>query len=199
MSLKVRGLRTTLLRPAHFELADGEVLIIRGPSGAGKTLLLRAIADLDPSDGEVEVDDLPRDHMSGPQWRRLVRYVAAEPGWWADCVGDHFRDPREAGVRARRLGLPDGCMSSLVSRLSTGEKQRLGFLRSAEDCPRVLLLDEPTSSLDPVSELAVEMMLRELLDEGASAIVVTHRVEQSKRFRGRCMYMDGGKLALAPT
>lgn len=199
MSLIVRGLRTTILRPTHFALADGDVLIISGSSGAGKTLLLRAIADLDPSEGEVEADGLRREQMSGPHWRRLVRYVAAEPAWWAERVGEHFRDLDAAGIRAERLGLPEGCMRSPVSRLSTGEKQRLGFLRATEDRPRVLLLDEPTSSLDPRSALAVETMLKELLDEGASAVVVTHSTEQAKRLRGRCMHMDSGRLAPVST
>jgi phosphate-transporting ATPase len=180
-------------------LNDGDTLIISGSSGAGKTLLLRAIADLDPSEGEVEADGLRREHVSGPHWRRLVRYVAAEPAWWAERVGEHFRDLNVAGVRAARLGLPDGCMRSPVSRLSTGEKQRLGFLRATEDRPRVLLLDEPTSSLDPRSALAIETMLKELLHEGASAVIVSHSAEQAKRLRGRCMHMDGGRLAPIPT
>ncbi|MBP29028.1 MAG: ATP-binding protein [Methylobacterium sp.] len=197
--MKVRGLCTTILRPTHFELADGDTLIISGSSGAGKTLLLRAIADLDPSEGEVEADGLRREQMSGPHWRRLVRYVAAEPAWWAERVGEHFRDSDAAGIRAERLGLPDGCMKSPISRLSTGEKQRLGFLRATEHRPRILLLDEPTASLDPRSALAVETMLRELLDEGASAVVVTHSAEQAKRLGGRCMQMDGGRLAAVTT
>lgn len=195
MSLRLLGLRTKALQPAYVELADGEVLTVCGPSGSGKTLLLRAIADLDPSDGEVEVDDVRRNQVPGPLWRRMVRYVAAEPAWWADRVGDHFRDAREPSLRARMLGLSDRCMTALVGTLSTGEKQRLGFLRATEDRPRVLLLDEPTSSLDPRSELAVETMLRDMLDKGTSVVIVTHRVEQAKRFGGRTMHMDRGCLS----
>jgi ABC-type iron transport system FetAB ATPase subunit len=194
MSLKVTGLSSALLRSASFEVADREILVLRGPSGSGKTLLLRAIADLDLNEGEVEVDGLLRSGTPGPRWRRLVRYVAAEPAWWADRVGDHFREPRTTGIRANRLGLPDGCMDWPVMRLSTGQKQRLGFLRATEDCPRVLLLDEPTSSLDSDSESAVETMMRELLDEGVSILAVTHSTEQAARLGGRCMRMEDGRL-----
>jgi phosphate-transporting ATPase len=129
----------------------------------------------------------------------MVRYVAAEPAWWADRVGDHFRDARAAGLRARRLGLPDGCLTAPVGTLSTGERQRLGFLRATEDRPPVLLLDEPTSSLDPRSEQAVETMLREMLDEGASVLIATHRAEQAKRLGGRGLHMDGGRLTRVQT
>jgi putative ABC transport system ATP-binding protein len=195
MALKVHGLSSALLRPMDFEVPDGKALVVRGPSGSGKTLLLRAIADLDLNEGEVEVDGILRSRTPGPRWRRLVRYVAAEPAWWADRVGDHFREPRKAGVRATRLGLPDGCMGWSVMRLSTGEKQRLGFLRATEDCPRVLLLDEPTSSLDPESECAVETAIGELLNEGISLLVVTHDAEQAARLGGRRMWMENGRLA----
>ena len=195
MVLKVHGLSSAFLRAMDFEVPDGKALVVRGPSGSGKTLLLRAIADLDLNEGEVEVDGILRSHTPGPTWRRLVRYVAADAAWWADRVGDHFRDPRKAGVRASRLGLPDGCMGWSIMRLSTGEKQRLGFLRATEDCPRVLLLDEPTSSLDPASERAVETAVGELLHEGTSLLIVTHDVEQAVRLGGRRMWMENGRLA----
>lgn len=194
MALKVNGLSSALLRPMNFEVPDGKALVVRGPSGSGKTLLLRAIADLDLNEGEVEVDGILRSHTPGPSWRRLVRYVAAEAAWWADRVGDHFREPKKAGVRAGRLGLPDGCMGWSVMRLSTGEKQRLGLLRATEDCPRVLLLDEPTSSLDPESERAVETFVGALLHEGISLLIVTHDAEQAVRIGGRYMWMENGRL-----
>src|SRR5712675_528466 len=81
--LQVRDLRTSILKPASFSLSAGEALAVRGPSGAGKTLLLRAVADLDPNEGLVTLDGLDRSTIAGPEWRRLVGYVPAEPGWWA--------------------------------------------------------------------------------------------------------------------
>src|SRR5438094_3327582 len=80
--LQVRDLQTSILKPASFSLSAGEALAVRGPSGAGKTLLLRAVADLDPNEGLVTLDGRERSIFAGPEWRRLVGYVPAEPGWW---------------------------------------------------------------------------------------------------------------------
>src|SRR6476619_900871 len=90
--LQVRDLRTAILKPASFALSIGEGIAIRGPSGAGKTLLLRAVADLDPNAGTVILENRDRSTIPGPEWRRLVGYVPAEPGWWAETVGEHFGD-----------------------------------------------------------------------------------------------------------
>jgi ABC-type multidrug transport system ATPase subunit len=90
--LQVRDLRTNLLKPASLSLSAGECTAVTGPSGAGKTSLLRAIADLDPSDGLVCLDGRDRSTIAGPEWRRLVGYVPAEPGWRADTVGEHFSE-----------------------------------------------------------------------------------------------------------
>ena len=105
--LSVCDLRTNLLKPASFSLSAGECIAIRGPSGGGKTLLLRAVADLDPNEGLVCVEGRDRATMSGPEWRRLVGYLPAEPGWWADKVGEHFTDWTAALAVARQLGIPD--------------------------------------------------------------------------------------------
>src|ERR1700751_4416020 len=79
--LSVHNLRTSVLKPASFSLSAGECIAIQGPSGGGKTLLLRALADLDPNEGLVCLDGCDRAAMSGPEWRRLVGYLPAEPGW----------------------------------------------------------------------------------------------------------------------
>ena len=76
----------------------GECVAIRGPSGGGKTLLLRAIADLDPNEGTVCLEGRNRATISGPDWRRLFGYVPAEPGWWAETVGNHFAEWKAAAA-----------------------------------------------------------------------------------------------------
>ncbi len=77
--LRERQLQRPGLAAAGFDLADGECLTVRGPSGAGKTLLLRALADLDPNHGEVHLDGQARDAMPAPQWRRRVVQVDGSP------------------------------------------------------------------------------------------------------------------------
>jgi ABC-type iron transport system FetAB ATPase subunit len=192
VGLVVRGLTSPLLAPVELEIGDGEAVVVRGASGSGKTLLLRALADLDPSEGEVTVDGRARSSMTGPAWRRLVRYAAAEPAWWGDGVGEHFRDP--GTVEPTRLGLGTDCMGWSVARLSTGEKQRLGLLRALEDRPRAMLLDEPTAALDSEAEAAVEALLRERLAAGACLLLVTHGEAQAKRLARRQMVMEHGRL-----
>ncbi len=157
--LSVVELRTPLLKAASFWLSAGECIAIHGPSGSGKTLLLRALADLDPNDGLVRLDGRDRMTMSGPEWRRLVGYVPAEPGWWADTVGEHFTDWRTALPVVGELGFPDGAQSWQVARLSTGERLRLALVRALMVRPKVLLLDEPTAALDAASVRAVEALI----------------------------------------
>lgn len=190
----VQQLCRSHLQPINLEVNAGECLSIRGRSGAGKSLLLRAIADLDPSEGRVSLDDTPRDAMEAFEWRRLVTYVPAESGWWADTVAAHFEEPDIAAGYLIRFGFPDDAMSWPVDRLSTGERQRLGLLRAIVQGPRVLLLDEPTSALDPEATEKVEGVLREKLDAGVCVIMVTHDAAQAKRLAHRQFVINGGAL-----
>src|SRR3954454_20267517 len=119
--LQVRDLRTEILKPASFALTMGECIAIRGPSGAGKTLLLRAIADLDPNEGLVTLDGCDRSTIAAPTWRRLIGYVPAEPGWWGDVVAALRPLPSPPAVFLKNLGFPDKTGTWPISRLSTGE------------------------------------------------------------------------------
>ncbi|MEA3277895.1 MAG: ATP-binding cassette domain-containing protein [Pseudomonadota bacterium] len=88
--LRLEGVRTRVLRPIDLELAAGELVFVSGPSGSGKSLLLRAVADLDPHEGEVWLDGTARSSLPAPQWRRRVGLLPAESHWWGDKVSDHF-------------------------------------------------------------------------------------------------------------
>jgi ABC-type iron transport system FetAB ATPase subunit len=171
---------------------------LRGASGSGKTLLLRALADLDPHDGKVWLDGVEQAAMPAAAWRRRVRFVAAEAAWWSDRVGDHFRSASGAATGAVELGLPAACMDWSIARLSTGEKQRLGFFRAVEDEPDVLLLDEPTAALDEVSGGAVEAMIERLQRRGAAILLVTHSAAQEARLARRRMVIEAGRLRELP-
>jgi ABC-type iron transport system FetAB ATPase subunit len=194
MSLVAKGLRSAVLQDCHLAAAGGEIVTLRGASGSGKTLLLRAIADLDPHAGEVWLDGIEQSSMSGPDWRRHVRFVAAEAAWWADRVCEHFRAPDEAAAMAVEIGLPGDCMDWQVARASTGEKQRLGVLRALEDHPQVLLLDEPTAALDATAEQAVEALIKRLRNDGVAIVLVTHSDSQAERLADRRYLIEGGRV-----
>ena len=183
--LKIEGLTVPGVAPFDIELAAGACASLSGASGSGKSLLLRAIADLDPRPGRVILDGVAWHDVPAPRWRSRVAYLAAESGWWSDFVGDHFARRDAVAGSLPRLGLPPGILDQPVARLSTGERQRLALLRALEISPRVMLLDEPTGALDGDSVRAVETMLTERLAVGMLAIVVTHDADQAARLAGR--------------
>lgn len=193
--LLARNLTSALLHGCGVELRPGEIVALRGESGAGKTVLLRAIADLDPHDGEAWLDGAARSAMSGAAWRKRTRFIAAEAAWWADHVAEHFRHVAAARDLAQCFGMPRESLDWRVDRLSTGEKQRLGLARALEDAPAALLLDEPTAALDRDSEALVEAEIRRRAAEGAAALLVTHDDAQAERLASRTLRIAGGRLA----
>ncbi|MDP6344229.1 MAG: ABC transporter ATP-binding protein [Alphaproteobacteria bacterium] len=192
--LCVEGLQRPGLGPISLHIDDGECLALMGPSGAGKTLLLRAIADLDPNTGRAAAAGQARADTPAPDWRRLVAYLPAEPGWWADGVAEHFADRPAALPLLAALGLDAGCLEWAVARASTGERQRLALARGLAGDPAVLLLDEPTAALDPDAAVAVEELIRQRQQAGVSVLLVTHRAEQAERLASRTLHIRAGRL-----
>jgi ABC-type iron transport system FetAB ATPase subunit len=178
------------------ETARGECVCIVGKSGSGKSLFLRLVADLDPGAGTVRLGDKDRATWSGPAWRQRVIYQAAEPAWWGATVAEHFPLGTLAQLTSwlPQVGLPDDVARAEIARLSTGERQRLALLRSLARKPTVLLLDEPTASLDHATTLAVEELLVHELASGLCVLMVTHSREQAERIGHRCFEMRDSTL-----
>jgi putative ABC transport system ATP-binding protein len=88
-----------------------------GSSGAGKTVFLRAIADLEPNDGSVEIDGFKRSSIPAPQWRRKVSNLPTDSGWWANHVGTHFSDLDQAPPLLKKFRLPVDILTWPIPRL----------------------------------------------------------------------------------
>jgi ABC-type iron transport system FetAB ATPase subunit len=196
-SLRIQRLATKLIGPISLEVAAGECLALMGPSGAGKSLLLRAIVDLDLSTGDVMVGVHARKDLPASAWRKLVALVPAESGWWADRVHDHFPAKFDATDLIGKVGLT-GALQWDVARLSTGERQRLALVRALCCRPEVLLLDEPTASLDEYATALVEDLIRECCGTGMAVLLVTHDRRQAERMAKRVLRITDGRIDQAP-
>jgi ABC-type multidrug transport system ATPase subunit len=184
--------------PYSFSVGEGECIGLSGQSGIGKSRLLKSIVDLIPHSGEVYLDGVACADIPAPQWRRQVALVPAESYWWYDRVEQHFPDLQHPFLSCgwlEQLGFPLEVITWQVSRLSTGERQRLALLRALVNEPRVLLLDEPTSGLDPLYTARFEEILTAYQQQSGSPFIwVTHDREQLLRVAGQAYLVEKNGL-----
>jgi putative ABC transport system ATP-binding protein len=195
--LEIEHLCTHHIGPVSLTLMAGDCVCLSGESGAGKTLLLRAIADLDPHKGEVHLEGRPSADYPPPEWHRRVGYLPAEDAWWHETAAAHFSVLPDTDTLAR-LGLQEPLLHAPITRLSTGERMRIALLRLLAIKPRVLLLDEPTASLDERNTRFTEALLLEYSAEhNASLLWVSHSPEQIQRLGGRHVLLVNNQLEAA--
>lgn len=192
-SLQLENVAVGGLAGVDLEVAPGEIVCLSGPSGSGKTRLLRAIADLEPHEGAIRLGTRPQEAEPAHRWRRSVMLVPAESQWWHDRVGEHFE--RSMSGALAELGFEAGVEDWVVSRLSSGEKQRLALVRALSCDPEALLLDEPTANLDADSTARVEAWLERCIDErGLPVLWVAHDAAQIARVAHRHFAIVAGRL-----
>lgn len=192
------------LREVDFQVAPGEVLFILGPNGSGKTTLIKLIATLlAPTEGQVFING--RDAARNPvAVKRHLGYITCnETSFYGRLTGWQNLQffARLHGLNPRAAILPVVEELELTPYLdrryytySTGIKRRLDLARGLLHQPDVLLLDEPTTNLDPLSAAAVRKMLQRLKDQGKTMIIVTHRLEEVEKLHGRVAIMKDGRF-----
>ncbi|SAL49228.1 ABC transporter, ATPase subunit [Caballeronia humi] len=201
---------TTLLFATDFTLHEGDRAVITGPSGSGKSVFLRALALLDPVDaGRILWRGNPIARAGVPAYRRRVAYIAQRPAMLDGSVEDNLRYPfglkiyrdvhfdRAAVARlASAASRGEDFLDKRASDLSGGEAQIAALIRVLQLAPDVLLLDEPTASLDPASAREIEALVDAWFAEhaGRASIWVSHDPEQARRVGARQLAMVAGKL-----
>jgi len=194
-SMEVRRGGRTIVSEISFAAAGGEVLAFMGPSGSGKTTILRAIAGLDPIvAGSVTI---PRPVGMVFQFHHLFANMTAIRNVWLAPVHVLKRPRAESEARAQRLldslGVGERA-SAMPHELSGGEAQRVAIARALAIEPRVLLMDEPTASLDPARRGDLAATLRQLATEGRTIVIATHDAEFARACAHRVMMIERGRL-----
>jgi putative ABC transport system ATP-binding protein len=204
----------TLLAPTDFGLSAGTRIALTGPSGSGKSVLLRALALLDPLDGgRILWHGKPIRRGAIPRYRRSVAYVRQRPAQTDGTVESQLRYPYSLAVyrdlhfdRARaeqlaaRAGRGADFLDKRASELSGGEAQIAALLRVLQLDPDVLLLDEPTSALDPDSTRAIEALVSAWFDaapDSRAYMWISHDPAQATRIGTSRMTMRSGVLSAA--
>ncbi|MGB3682834.1 MAG: phosphate ABC transporter ATP-binding protein [Rubrobacteraceae bacterium] len=184
--------------------SEGLVTAIVGPSGAGKSTLLRTINRLiEPTSGEIYLDGEPTSQMDPLLLRRRVGMVFQLPALFGDTVEEAIlygarlsgdESDTDAESLLRRVGL-DGSFHGRTPRsLSVGQQQRVSVARSLALRPQVLLMDEPTSSLDEAARRGMERLIRELVEgQGPTVILVSHDLDQVRRVADSVILLSGGR------
>ncbi|KGN34714.1 ABC transporter ATP-binding protein [Knoellia sinensis KCTC 19936] len=197
------------LQGATFRVERGEAVGIVGPSGAGKSTLAQLLLGVRrPTHGELLVSGTPLNDIDHAWWAKRVTFVPQDArlltGSAAENIRffrDHIDDAavRDAAAKAHILDdlekLPQGLDSHLGERggrLSGGQRQRLAIARALAGRPEILILDEPTSSLDAVSERLIRQTLSELKGE-TTILIIAHRLSTLK-FCDRIMVVERGKI-----
>lgn len=194
-SMEVRRGARVIVSDATFTASGGEVVALMGASGAGKTTILRAIAGLDPiASGTVTI---PRPVGMVFQFHHLFANMTAHRNIWLAPVHVLKRPREEAERRAHELlaalGVGDRARA-MPHELSGGEAQRVAIARALAIEPRILLMDEPTASLDAGRRGELATTLRQLAAEGRTIIIATHDADFARACAHRALTVEGGRV-----
>jgi ABC-type polar amino acid transport system ATPase subunit len=216
--IRVQGLQkrfgeTRVLEGVDHVQKAGEVAVLIGPSGCGKSTFLRCLNQLEhPDAGSIEIDGLVvgpgADRKARTELRRRTGMVFQQFHLFPHftVLGNVIEAPIHVAGMSRsdaialarellaKVGLADRA-DFHPSQLSGGQQQRVAIARALAMRPRVLLFDEPTSSLDPQLRGEVLTVLRDLAEEGRTMLLVTHEMGLAQDIADQVLFFDGGRVA----
>ena len=209
--LVVRNLRKrlsdrTVLKNVSFEVYSGEIFIIRGPSGSGKSTLLRCLNRLiEPDAGDILFKGKSIFEMNPTELRRGVILVPQVPVMFDGTVKENLTfalevlkmkySDEDIKEIIERVGLPLSYLDKPARELSVGEQQRVSIARALMLNPEVMLMDEPTSHLDPENTRIIEDLILDLnRDRNITFVVVSHSEEQARRIGDRIGFLEDGVI-----
>lgn len=205
--------RVDAVQGVSFSVEKGEIFGVLGPNGSGKSTLIRLISTLLlPDHGSITVfgNDVIRDRLAV---RRLINRVSVEAAFFkklsamenlsyaARLYGVDVREARKEAIAImKRLGLAERKMYTPLENLSRGMQQKVAVARALLTSPVLLLLDEPTTGLDPVSKREVQDFVLEVRDtHDATVILTTHDMQEADRLCDRVAVIEGGRFVALDT
>jgi len=196
----------TVVDDVSFAVEEGEIFAILGPNGAGKTTTVESIAGLRiPDSGRVEV--LGFDPIENRAEVRSRLGVQLQESRFQDRVkvkevvetfASFYPDPLDGATLLERLGLSEKA-DTRYSRLSGGQQQRVSIAVALVGRPRVVILDELTTGLDPQARRETWSLVEELRDDGVTVLLVTHFMEEAEKLADRLALIDEGRLVALDT
>lgn len=201
-----------ILKQIDLDIKEGETTVIIGPSGTGKSTLLRCLNFLErPTTAEIRIDDLRITPQSSKkqitELRKKTAFVFQNYALFANktalenitegLLTVHRRAPDEAEQEALKIltdiGLADK-KNAYPSALSGGQQQRIGIGRAMAAKSKVILFDEPTSALDPEWVNEVLNLMKQLARQKQTMLIVTHEMQFAREIADRVIFMDGGRI-----
>lgn len=193
---------TVALSNVTFNVEEGEIFGFLGPSGAGKTTIIKLLtAQLIQTSGEIKV--FGKDvYASKKDIFKNIGVLSDNSGiyerlsvgdnlmLYADIYGVPHKNVKEI---LDTIGMSES-IKKQARKLSKGMKQRLMIARAVLHKPKLLFLDEPTSSLDPGTDLEIHRLLRKLNEDGTTIFLTTHNMEEADKLCGRVAFLNGGEI-----